>query len=217
MNNFFLIFLLLNCIFFTGCNQANHALDSELQTIRLANIDENNSVAGYLVKKVRLSDASGQSGPVIMAVKDQKIVQGMIKTGESKDELRILAERLKNRYGREFILKPVLNLPLKISLFVNDKLLREFQIMNGNINLPFQFMAENTGSTMFKVRLDFSGGNNVKKASKNIQTMSSQQKEVLSNSSGTMISASSEKKESSAFSASSESADELSFEQIFEF
>ena len=154
MYKFFLLFCVLGLLLASGCVPEAAGLDADLKTVRF--VYEKDGKAYYLAVQPKIKEEK----PMKMDLGDKFMYQGTLTLAADKGELQTLAARIKKQFGAECELKQLLTTSAKILLKNGSKKINEFDVMSGNVNLPFQITVKKGEKAQLGVEVTFkpSGG-----------------------------------------------------------
>ncbi len=217
MNNkvFYLLFLLLNGIL-SGCNSTETSLDQGLKTLRVVEIKPEIRQVFYVPASLKVGGGLPGSEPASLETGNMRIVQGMVTLQFDEKEMEMLQQRVNDQLGPDFSLKQFSTGSFKISFYLNEKELNSFNVLSGNVNLPFQFSVDKDTAAKFKTRLEFVPAV-IRNQTVSMMSSSASKSYSYSSSTGTPEAEASSSVQIQKKSEQSPALKEIVVEQMFEF
>ncbi|MGM0601094.1 MAG: hypothetical protein ACQETH_14895 [Candidatus Rifleibacteriota bacterium] len=150
--------IFLAFLFAVGCTPVAEELDADLKTVKLLNVKDN--TAYYLAVQPAVKEKPNVAQPVKIDIGDKFMYQGTLTLTADEAELKTLETRIKSKFGADCELKQHLTASAKFVLKSGDKKINEFDVLSGNVNLPFQIVAKKGEKAQLGVEVTFkpSGG-----------------------------------------------------------
>jgi hypothetical protein len=159
MYKFFLLFSVLGILLTSGCAPEAAGLDADLKSVRF--VYEKDGKAYYLAVQPEIKEEK----PMKMDLGDKFMYQGTLTLAADKGELQTLEARIKAKFGADCELKQILTGSAKILLKKGNEKINEFDVMSGNVNLPFQMTVKKGEKAQLGVEVTFKPSGGVAKSS----------------------------------------------------